>query len=43
MNKKENKNLKNKQNFSKSKEIKKLEESYKIGIKYYKEVDEQEK
>jgi len=30
-----------KENFLKSKEAKKLEESYKLGIKYYEEVDEQ--
>lgn len=32
----------NKENSSKNKETKKLEESYKLGIKYYEEVEEQE-
>lgn len=31
---------KNKEKSCKSKEAKKLEESYKLGIKYYEEVDE---
>ena len=30
----------NKESSSKNKEAKKLEESYKLGIKYYEEVDE---
>ena len=42
MEKKENKNLKNKVNSSKSKEAKKLEESYKLGwVLQYTQLDKQ--
>ncbi len=41
---KENKKSKkcNKESSSKNKEAEKLEESYKLGIKYYEEVDEEQ-